>query len=123
MSFEALLDHTCDIYHIRKETASPRPNFGLPPSPVFHYPEEPDEAGVPCHFGVHASSIGMTQTAPANIMDAYHKLTLPIGTDIRRNDKVIHNETGLEFTAEQPRNIRGHHLFVYVRKKEGQKAL
>lgn len=121
MSFEKLLDHTCDIYHIIEEERSP--GWSLPSSPAFSYPEEPDEAGVKCHFGVRSSNITITQTEPADIMDAYHKLTLPTGTDIRRHDKVVHVETGLEYTAEQPRNIRGHHLFVYVKKKEGQQEL
>ena len=42
MSLENLLDHTCDIYHIREEQQSP--GYGLPVSPSFDYPEEPDEA-------------------------------------------------------------------------------
>ena len=121
MSLENLLDHTCDIYHIREEQQSP--GYGLPVSPSFDYPEEPDEAAVPCHFGVRSQSVAVNQTAPANLMDASIKLTLPTGKDIRLNDLVVDCGTGLEYTAEQPRNIRGHHLFVYVKKKEGQKAL
>ena len=39
MSLEALLNHTCDIYHIQKEGKSP--GFGLAASPSFSYPEEP----------------------------------------------------------------------------------
>ena len=121
MSFQTMLDHTCNIYHVIEEEESP--GYALPSSPAFHYPEEPDEVGVACHFAVHASNITFTQTAPADLIDAYHKLTLPTGTDIRRHDKVVHVETGLEYTAEQPRNIRGHHLFVLVKKKEGQRTL
>lgn len=49
-------------------------------------------------------------------MDAKIKLTLPIGTDVRLNDKIIDCETKLEYTAEQPVNVRGHHLFVYIKK-------
>ena len=49
-------------------------------------------------------------------MDAKIKLTLPAGTDVRWNDKIIDCNTGFEYTAEQPRNIRGHHIFVYVKK-------
>ena len=48
-------------------------------------------------------------------MDAKIKLTLPAGTDVRLNDKIIDCNTGFEYTAEQPRNIRGHHIFVYVK--------
>jgi hypothetical protein len=56
-------------------------------------------------------------------MDAKIKLTLPAGTDVQLNDKIVDCATGLEYTAEQPVNVRGHHTFVYIKKTEGQKAL
>ena len=121
MSFESLLDHTCDIYHLR--TGDGSPGYGLPASPVFNYPEEPDETGVPCHFGVRTQTVAITQTAPFNVMDANIKLNLPAGTDIRRHDKIVDCATGLEYTAEQPRNIRDHHMVVYVKMKDGQGAV
>lgn len=114
MSLENLLDHTCDIYHVIEEGKSP--GYSLPASPSFSYPKEPDISGVICHFGVRSSTVTVTQTEPANIMDAKIKLTLPAGTDVRLNDKIIDCNTGFEYTAEQPRNIRGHHIFVYVKK-------
>ena len=114
MSLEALLNHTCDIYHIQKEGKSP--GFGLAASPSFDYPEKPDISEQECHFGVKSQSVTITQTAPANLMDAKIKLTLPIGTDVRLNDKIVDCATGLEYTAEQPINVRGHHLFVYIKK-------
>ena len=43
MSLEALLDHKCDIYHIREEGKSP--GYNLPASPHFSYLEEPDISG------------------------------------------------------------------------------
>lgn len=118
MSLEALLDHTCNIYHIIEKEKSP--GYGLAASPYFLYPKEPDIIGQSCHFGVRAQSVTVTQTAPANIMDAKIKLTLPIGIDIRLNDKIVDCVTGLEYTAEQPRNIRDHHLFVYIKMKGRQ---
>lgn len=121
MSLEALLDHTCDIYHITKEGKSP--GYGLAASPSFEYPEEPDIKGQGCHFGVKNSAVSVTQTSPANLMDAKKKLTLPIGTDVRLNDKIVDCTTGLEYTAEQPVNVRDHHLFVYLKRKNGQEAL
>lgn len=121
MSLERLLDHTCDIYHIQSEEAGP--GYGLPSSPVFQYPEEPDSAAVPCHFGVRTQNMSITQTAPVNVMEANIKLTLPTGTDVRRHDKIVDCDTGLEYTAEQPRNVRNHHIFVYIRMKNGQGAL
>ena len=121
MSLEALLDHTCDIYHINAQDASP--GYGLASSPSFSYPEEPDISKQTCHFGVKLRSVTITQTDPANLMDAKIKLTLPIGTDVRLNDKIVDCTTKLEYTAEQPVNVRGHHLFVYIKKVGGQKPL
>ena len=43
MSLERLLNHTCDIYHAQESAASP--GYGLPASPTFSYPEEPDIGG------------------------------------------------------------------------------
>lgn len=121
MSFEAFLDHKCDIYHIRKEGKSP--GYGLVASPSFNYQDEPDIKEQACHFGVKSAAVTVTQTAPANLMDAKIKLTIPIGTDVRLNDKIVNCETRLEYTAEQPVNVRNHHMFVYLKKVEGQKAL
>lgn len=121
MSLENLLNHSCNIYHIQEGQTSP--GYGLAASPSFSYPEEPDISGQECHFGVKSQSVTVTQTAPANLMDAKIKLTLPIGTDVRLNDKIVDCATGLEYTAEQPVNIRSHHLFVYIKMIGGQKAL
>ncbi len=121
MSLESLLDHTCDIYHIQKEGKSP--GFGLAASPSFSYPTEPDIKAKPCHFGVKSSNVTITQTEPANMMDAKIKLTLPLGTDVRLNDKIVDCASGLEYTAERPVNVRNHHLFVFIKRKENQKAL
>lgn len=114
MSLENLLNHSCDIYHILDGEHSP--GFNLPASPSFEYPKEPDISGQTCHFGVRSASVSITQTAPANLMDAKIKLTLPLGTDVRLNDKIVDCATGLEYTAEQPVKVREHHLFVYIKK-------
>jgi len=114
MSLEQLLNHSCDIYHAQEGAASP--GYGLPSSPTFSYPKTPDIAGQSCHFGVKSASIAITQTTPANLMDAKIKLTLPARTDVRLNDRIVDCKTGLEYTAEQPVDVRGHHIFVYVKK-------
>lgn len=121
MAFENFLNHTCDIYHIRKEGKSP--GYGLAASPSFDYPEKPDIEKQACHFGVKSASVTITQTAPVNLMDARTKLLLPIGADVRLNDKIVDCDTKLEYTAEQPVDVHGHHLFVYLKKKNGQEAL
>lgn len=121
MSLENLLNHRCNIYHIQEGRASP--GYGLAASPSFSYPDEPDITGQLCHFGVKSGSITVIQTAPANMMDAKTKLTLPIGTDVRIHDKIVDLDTGIEYTAEQPVNVRNHHLFVNIKKVEDQKPL
>lgn len=114
-------DHTCAIYHLQSAPASP--GYGLPASPAFAYPATPDESGVPCHFGVKSAAVTVTQTAPANMLDAKLKLTLPEKTDIRLNDKIIWLDAGLAFVAELPRSVRGHHKFVYVKRIDAQRPL
>ena len=60
---------------------------------------------------------------PQNDMDSDIKLTLPAGTDVRLNDKIVSSETGLEYTAGQPRNIRGHHMTVKIYRTAQQRPL
>lgn len=121
MSLENLLNHTCDIYHISEGETSP--GFNLPASSSFSYQKEPNIKEQTCHFGVRSASISVAQTAPINLMDARTKLTLPIGTDVRLNDKIVDCDTGQEYTAEQPINVRNHHLFVYIKKIEEERHL
>ena len=45
------------------------------------------------------------------------KLQLPAGTDVRANDKIVNEENGLDFTAQVPQNIRGHHMTVTIQRK------
>lgn len=116
MALKDFFDHTCDIYHIRKKETSP--GYGLPTSPDFHYPNMPDLSGIPCHFEVKSQSVTISQNQPLNLMDASIKLVLPTGTQVRLNDKIVDCETGYEYTAEVPHNIRGHHVFVWIRKKD-----
>lgn len=121
MSLEKLLDHRCDIYHL-KESENPV-GYGLPSSKSFAYHDKPDEKAVPCHFGIESLDAGTEQKNPQNILHEKIKLTLPFGTDIRINDKVVECGTGLEYTAEKPRNIRNHHIFVYIKRTKEQEAL
>ena len=121
MSIENLLDHECDIYHAIKNTAAT--SYGLPGEISFDYPEIPDIKNVPCHFSVKAIGEGINQTDPRNIMTSTPMLALPIGTDIRLNDKVVDKTTGIEYTASVPRNVRGHHMKVQLYRNGQQEAL
>lgn len=118
---EDFFDHRCNIYHLAESRASP--GYGLPSSSNFEYADTPDIENLSCHFGVKSSNITIVQQEPQNVMDARIKLTLPAGTDIRLNDKIVDCDTGFEYTAEQPRNIRDHHIYVYIKRIERQKPL
>lgn len=114
-------DHKCSIFHL--QSAPKSPGYGLPSSPAFSYPDVPDEVEIPCHFAVKSATVTVTQNEPANLLDAKIKLTLPAGTDIRLNDKIVWLDNGTEYTAELPRNIRNHHMFAYVKRTDPQRPL
>jgi len=121
MSFDTMLNHKCDIYHMRRKDTSP--GYGLPSSPTFSYEDTPDLSEITCHFGIKSETIAIVQKEPQTNYEAKIKLTLPIGTDIRLNDKVINTETGYEYTAGMSRNIRDHHIIVYLRRQSQQEPL
>ena len=124
MSIEAFFDHKCDIYHLLKEEKSPGYNLPSAPAPAT-YPKEADESGVECHFTIRVGNNTSTvQNEPQNDYSVRTKLNLPVGTDIRINDKVVEHDTGLSYTvATPPRNIRGHHIICYVERTQEQKPL
>ncbi len=114
---EDLFDHTCDIYHAQTETISR--GYGLPDSTQVgnSYPSTPDIDNQPCHFSVKTGTLQVITQEPQRDLDARLKLTLPIGTDIRYNDKIVSGETGYIYIAEIPRDIRGHHIIVMINRQ------
>jgi hypothetical protein len=120
MGFDALLNHTCDIYHIVKDDTSP--GFGLPDSPAFSYSGTPDISAMRCHFNLRGA-LRVSQNEPYASLDGRVKLNLPLETDVRINDKIVHLETGYEYVAEAPTRIRNHHIIVYLRRTDGQVKL
>ena len=97
MAFEQFLNDLCNIYHVQKDTGSP--GYGL------------------------SESTSINQTAPVNVKESRIKLTLPTGTDVRLNDKIIDKKNGYEYIAEIPHDVHGHHIFVYVTAKGQQRYL
>lgn len=118
---EDFYNDLCDIYHIVEEQQTP--GYNLPTSPSHSYPDEPDIASLPCHFGVKSQSVSIAQREPQAVMEARIKLILPAGTDVRLNDRIVNKATGYEYTAELPQDIHGHHIFVYIKRREEQKAI
>lgn len=121
MSFDSMLNHKCDVYHILQSNASP--GYGLPSSPSFSYPDEPDIADLACHFCVKSGTRLVVQLTPQAEYQAKIKLVVPIGSDIRLNDKITDKQTGYEYTADIPVQIRNHHLYVMVSRKPIQEPL
>jgi Domain of unknown function (DUF3599). len=114
MALEDFFDHTCTLYHAKKGSSSL--GYGITDDNHFSYPDMPAEKdqGIPCHFSVKSGTYQVAQEEPQNKYAARLKLSLPIGTDIRENDKVVSGVTGYAYVAEIPRNVRGHHIIVYV---------
>ncbi|MCM1228034.1 MAG: YqbH/XkdH family protein [Clostridium sp.] len=118
MAFMDLLDHKCNIYHLVKTERSP--GFGLSLSPSFCYPEIPDEKEVTCHFGVESLETSVEQKNPNNVLQEKIKLTLPLGTDIRINDKIIDCKSGLECIQPKDREIFG--IIIFLCSSSAQKS-
>ncbi len=112
MAIEDFFDHKCDIYHL-SGTVQKR-KYGLPDTQEYKYSTQPDIKNQPCHFSVKSGNVATVQKEPQRDLEASQKLTLPIGTDIRINDRIVDCATGCEYEAEVPRNIRGHHILVMV---------
>ena len=113
MSFENLLNHKCDIYHIVKTQKSP--GYNLKSSPSFGYLDIADITPVNCHFGTKSKSVTIAQNEPYAEFTSKVKLALPINTDIRLNDKVVDVSTNTSYIAGMPINIRDHHISVYLK--------
>lgn len=124
MSFDTMLNHKCDVYHIKREDKSP--GYGLPSSPSFSYSGTPDIVDLACHFNTKnggVSALLVTQSEPMANLEGKIKLVLPLGTDIRLNDKIVNKQNGYEYTAEVPVQVRNHHLYVMVKRTTAQEPL
>lgn len=114
MALEDFFDHTCTLFHVKKDSSNL--GYGISDKNHFSYPDVADEKDkdIPCHFSVKNGTYQVAQGEPQNAYTARLKLSLPIGTDIRANDKVVSGVTGYTYVAEIPRKIRDHHIIVYV---------
>lgn len=118
--FEDFLNHTCDIFHLVEQPSTE--DYGIKVAKQSVYEKEPSEKDVPCHFHIQSDGIKLIQEEPYRRLSGEIKVSLPIGTNIRKNDRVQSKETGLCYLADVPRNIREHHIIVQVRREEGVKG-
>jgi hypothetical protein len=119
--FDELLDHRCDIYHLidGKKTAG----YGIKTNYISEHEENPSLTDVPCHFHNSQSNfLRIEQSTPYSRLSGETKLTLPVGTDIRKNDMIRDCGTGMKYRADMPKTIRGHHISVTVRREDGLKG-
>lgn len=124
MAIEDFFRHRCTIYH--KESAPKVAKYGLPSSEVTHtYPEEPSLMDIPCFFDLGNGTINgsILQNEPQSTYNGATEVSLPIGTVIRKGDKVVDMRFNLEYTAGFPEDIRGKYLSVPLFRKASQEAL
>lgn len=117
MAWEDFFNHKCTIYHVLEEAKDL--GYGITDEHAFSYPKEAEEkdTDIPCHFHVKSGTYQVVQEEPLNKYGARLKLSLPLGTDIRVNDKIVSGVTGYEYRAEIPRQIQNHHIIVYVNRQ------
>lgn len=116
MSIETLLTDLCDIYHLTSdETAAP--TFGVPLPDFqksFEYPSAADAEDVASYFVEENQNI--VQSEPNNQITETLKAFFLLGTDIRKNDKVVFN--GDSYIAQKPRRIKDSHIEVKVKRND-----
>ncbi len=125
MSFNRFLNHTCSIYHIQKKDS--QLCYGLSNNNEFTYNYEPNTENAKCHFEIKDVEATLTQGEPINALSRTNKLTLPLDTDIKINDKVIdttlNNPTcGMEFTVSFIYKVQEHHIVALLYRLNIQEA-
>lgn len=120
MSIEDFFDHTCSIYHLEKNKTEF--GYGIAPIESSAYGDEPAITGQFCHFHVKSDGTRLVQEDPYSAIEGTIKLSLPAGTDIRINDKVVWDGPGLSYRAGLPRQIRGHHVTATLYRLDGHKG-
>lgn len=110
MAWDDFFNHTCNIHH--QQYIDNDLGYGISDREYF-YEETPDIENVPCHFYIKTPE-QLVYNDPQPSVTGRMKLALPIGTDIRTNDKIVNNITGLSYIAEVVHNIHDHHIMVYM---------
>ena len=112
------LNHTVDIYHATRQSVDA--GYGLTAGFRCVYADEPDIKGQKCHVNVKGTgTISASQEDPFNAFGGRIKLVVPLGTDLRTNDKIYVPEIDMEFVVEIPRTVQNHHIFAYIKRIDG----
>ncbi|ASB88432.1 MULTISPECIES: DUF3599 family protein [Bacillus] len=110
MSYNRLLTHRCDVYHLKEEQPA-ETRYGVPVQdgqPTFSYPDDPDISDQPCYFTEKNQSV--VQQEPNTLIVQSLLVHFPVSADIRLNDKVTWE--GASYKLQQPRKIKNHHIEV-----------
>lgn len=120
--FDDFFNHKCDIYHLTSSNGDI--GYGFEDQDVkYEYLNLPDIKKQRCHFHTKAFSMNMQQSEPFNTLTMARKLSFPIGTDIRINDKVVDCDSGIAYTAQLPTTIQNHHIVVTLTRTNEQVIL
>lgn len=115
MSYEDLLEHECDIFHLQSESVDS--GFGIPSEDRqsrFFYGDSPDVTEQSCYFTEKTQTI--TQGEPNREIHQTFLVHFPIEADIQLNDKVVWE--GITLKAQKPRNIKDHHIEVTMIRRD-----
>lgn len=119
--FDEFLDHKCNIYHLGSEKINA--GYGIKATSIKRPHKEADEKDVKCHFHIRSNGLRIIQKEPYSSFGGEVKLSLPIGTDIRKNDMVEDCRDGLKYRASNPKEIHGgHHIIVTLFRDDGTEA-
>lgn len=117
MSYEKLLTHRCDIYHLKIRDKSSGGKFGVPVEGIqeeYYYDDLPDFENVKCYFTEKSQSV--VQLDPnANIIQVFN-VHFPVTTDIKVSSKIVWE--GTTFKSQKPKKIKNHHQEVTVNRSD-----
>lgn len=120
--FDDFFNHKCNIYHLTSFNVDI--GYGFEEQNVKHeYLNTPDIEKQRCHFHTKSFSMNMQQSDPLNTLPMTRKISFPIGTDIRINDKVVDCDSGIAYTAQLPVKVQNHHIVVILTRTDSQVIL
>lgn len=121
MALEDFLDGNCDIFRVKEETLDA--GYGIQTSNKKLQKLIPASTGVPCHFHFNRNNLMLQQKEPYTSLDGTQKVSFGPEADIRINDMIRDNSSGLFYRAGPPRYVHGrHHIVVYVKREDGVKG-
>ena len=109
-----MLVHRCDVYHMNDR--GKKVTFGVPVDNKPSYGAEADILNVPCYITKGMKSSIVFQAEPNAVISDSFNVHFLKGTDIRTNDKIIHE--GIPYKVSTPRNVRNHHIEAQVERVE-----